>query len=275
MNKPSPFETHIPQLPENIEKNQNKEAPKTIVDSWYFMLVVCITIAILFRSLVFEPFHIPSGSMKPTLLTGDYIFVSKSSYGYSRFSFPLGLRIFEGRINARQPERGDVIVFRPKNRSGIDYIKRLIGLPGDSIQYKRSELYINGKKIPRTRIEDFVEKKSDGTEVSIPQYIETLPEGKSYRTLDKQKDGMLDDTPEFIVPPGAYFMMGDNRDESADSRTETVNFVPFENLVGRADRIFLSSSDDLWKLWKLPLALRFKRLGLSLAPANSENNAKQ
>lgn len=215
-------------------------------------------IAIAVRVAVFEPFNIPSGSMKPTLLVGDYLFVSKYSYGYSRYSFPLGLVPFSGRIWESQVERGDVAVFRKPPENEIDYIKRIIGLPGDRIQVMKGILHINGEAVKRERVEDFVVDSYGRTAV---QYIETLPNGRTHRILEDEGDkGRLDDTVEHVVPDGHYFAMGDNRDNSSDSRV--IGFVPAENMVGRAEILFFSTdgSAALWEVWKWPFAIRYSRL---------------
>jgi len=207
-------------------------------------IIVAVLLAVLFRSFVFEPFHIPSGSMKSNLLVGDYLFVSKYSYGYSRYSFPFGLPLFSGRIlEFRQPQRGDVVVFREPANPRIDFIKRLIGLPGDSIQVKEGILYINGSPLPRSRIEDFSDDENKNQVRTIARFAETLPEGKTIEILKEHRFFIpeADDTPVFIVPAGHYFMMGDNRDNSRDSRFPEVRYVPEENLVGRAEIIFFST----------------------------------
>jgi signal peptidase I len=221
-------------------------------------------IAIIIRTFLFQPFNIPSGSMENTLLVGDYLFVEKFSYGYSRYTFPFGGWPFgqytKGRFMARQPERGDVVVFKFPQDNSTDFIKRLIGLPGDTIQVKNSMLYLNGKLVPRQRVADYV-GELDGVDGRWPQYRETLPDGKSYVTIDKYPDGPLDNTPEFKVPAGHYFMMGDNRDNSLDSRAD-VGYVPEENLEGKALIRFFSTdgSAHIWEFWKWPFAVRYSRI---------------
>jgi len=198
---------------------------------------------LLIRTFLFQPFNIPAGSMKPALLVGDYIFVSKFSYGYNRYSFPFSppLALISNRVFASEPERGDVVVFRLPKDPSTDYVKRVIGLPGDRIQMINGLLHINGTPVKRERIEDFVETEDNGREVHIKQWRETLPNGVSHATLDMIENGFYDNTKEYLVPAGHYFMMGDNRDNSSDSRVENaVGYVPAENLVGRAQIMFWS-----------------------------------
>ena len=231
-------------------------------------VVYAVLIALFIRTVAFEPFNIPSGSMIPTLLVGDYLFVSKYSYGYSRFSLPLGLPLFSGRIFFHPPKRGDVIVFKLPSDDKTDYIKRLIGLPGDHIQMKLGRLYINGKIVERQRIEDYIERVDGGQIIHVPQYIETLPNGRKHRIIEQLGDtGPLDNTGVYVVPPGDYFFMGDNRDNSLDSRVPShpgaggVGYVPAENLVGRAEILFFSTdgSARIWEFWNWFSAMRFDR----------------
>jgi signal peptidase I len=223
-----------------------------------------VLIAVFVRSFAFEPFNIPSGSMVPSLLIGDYLFVSKYSYGYSRYSFPFGLSLFSGRLLAKLPERGDVIVFKKPKENKVDYIKRLIGLPGDHIQMINGILNINGVPVVREKIGDFIDKDRDGIIVRAPHYIETLPNGKQHQIIEYFGDnGPADNTIEYVVPEGHYFMMGDNRDNSQDSRfLDQVGYVPYENLVGRAEMIFFSvdGSAAWWQVWSWPWAIRYSRL---------------
>jgi len=209
-------------------------------------IVYAILLALLFRSFFFEPFHIPSGSMRANLLVGDYLFVSKSAYGYSRYSFPFGLDLFDGRIlSDDRPERGDVVVFRKPGNETVDFIKRVIGLPGDTVQMKKGILFINDTAIPKESAGEF--RFFDPhlqSYVAIAQYQETLPSGKTYYVLDETQYGYGDSTPLFTVPEKHYFMMGDNRDNSTDSRFSTVGFVPEVNLVGQADLIGFSIDSD-------------------------------
>jgi signal peptidase I len=225
--------------------------------------VYAILIALAIRTIAFEPFNIPSGSMIPTLLVGDYLFVSKYSYGYSRYSLPFGLPLIPGRILVTPPKRGDVAVFKYPPDRKTDYIKRIIGLPGDTIQMREGRLYINGQLVPRDNPSEFDYPDTGGQVVKTTQYIETLPNGVKHRILEISDNGPLDDTPVYTVPPGHYFCMGDNRDNSADSRILSgVGYVPLENFVGRAEFIFFSTdgSAALWEVWKWPAAIRYGRL---------------
>ncbi|WP_068315914.1 signal peptidase I [Polycladidibacter hongkongensis] len=231
------------------------------------VVVQALLLALVVRTFLFQPFNIPSGSMKDTLLIGDYLFVSKFSYGYSQYSFPFGLVPMDGRVWSGEPKRGDVAVFKLPSDNSTDYIKRVIGLPGDEIQMQNGVLFINGKAVKRERIDDFIEKDASGTPRRVTRYMETLPNGVSYHTLDLFANGTTDNTRVFKVPAGHYFMMGDNRDNSQDSRVmSAVGFVPFENFVGRADVIFFSLEEGAapWMFWKWPWSIRWERLGTTL-----------
>jgi signal peptidase I len=220
-------------------------------------------IAVLIRTVAYEPFNIPSASMYPTLMVGDYLFVSKFSYGYSLHSLPFSLPLFQGRLFGRAPERGDVAVFKLPRDNKTDYIKRIIGLPGDRIQVTGGVLHINGEAVKRERLEDFVDYDYAGNATRMTRYRETLPTGKSYIVVEMTDAGPLDNTSVYVVPPDHYFGMGDNRDNSLDSRVLTqVGYIPAENLVGRAEIIFFSSdgSARLWEVWRWPSAIRFPRL---------------
>jgi signal peptidase I len=231
-------------------------------------LLQVILLALVVRSFAYEPFNIPSKSMQPTLLVGDFIVVSKFSYGYSRHSLPFSLHLFDGRIFFHQPQRGDVVVFKVPIDNRTDYIKRLIGLPGDHIKVEHRVLSINGVAVKRQAVEDYVDRDPrSGNTIRHLQYIETLPQGRSHIIIeDAGPEIAVDNTADFVVPPGHYFMMGDNRDNSLDSRVPPeaggVGYVPEENLVGRAEIIFLSTTQagKPWQFWQWPSDLRWRRL---------------
>lgn len=226
-------------------------------------IVLAALVAVVVRTFAYEPFNIPSGSMLPTLMVGDYLFVSKLSYGYSRHSFPFSLPLFKGRILASKPVRGDVAVFKLPTDGRTDYIKRIIGLPGDRIQVLGGVLHINGEPVKRERIKDFVHYDQWGNAVQMVQYIETLPGGRRHLIIERSDHEPLDNTPVYTVPEGHYFAMGDNRDNSLDSRVLShVGFVPAVNLVGRADILFFSANGKarIWEVWKWPKAIRYERL---------------
>jgi signal peptidase I len=220
-------------------------------------------IAVGIHTFLFEPFFIPSGSMVPTLLVGDYLFVNKFADGYSHFSLPFSPDIFSGRIPARMPARGDVVVFRPPGEPGTDFIKRVIGLPGDTIQVTGGDLFINGKLAPRTDVGTYTDDSS-GSPVEAREYMETLPNGVTHPILKLSADGFANNTPLYTVPAGDLFMMGDNRDDSEDSRflDGPVGYVPVENVVGPADLIFFSIDlqHPFWEFWEWPLEIRWTRM---------------
>ncbi len=233
-------------------------------------VVYAVLIALVVRTVAYEPFNIPSGSMVPTLLVGDYLFVSKFSYGYSRYSLPFGLPLFSGRITlpfSHPPQRGDVAVFKLPNDTSTDYIKRIVGLPGDHIQMRHGELYINDQLVPRRPAEDYSYDEG-GMSIVLHQYVESLPRGPGQMPLEHPiikvgDNGPLDNTPVYDVPPDHYFAMGDNRDNSQDSRVlSAVGYVPAENLVGKAQFLFFSTDGwaRWWEIWKWPFAVRYSRL---------------
>lgn len=219
-------------------KREGSNSFGELVRTIFYALLIALSL----RTLLFQPFSIPSSSMVPTLLIGDYLFVSKSAYGFSHQSLPFRPKIFEGRIMAKQPERGDVIVFNNQLDQNKDYIKRLIGLPGDRIQMISGVLHINGKAVKMESAGFHTETLSNGVIIRQPKYIETLPNGRSYEILDTKPRGHYDNTREFVVREGHYFFMGDNRDNSSDSRTHLVQQVPFEMLVGEAKIVFISTN---------------------------------
>lgn len=222
-----------------------------------------LIIALVIRTFLFQPFNIPSGSMKNTLLVGDYLFVSKYSYGYSKYSFPLSLPLFSGRLPGDWlPERGDVVVFRLPRDPDVDYIKRVIGLPGDKIQVIAGDVHINGKPVKREAVAPWVDVEEGVREQPVKRWKETLPSGKTFYTLDLVDSGFADNTQVYTVPPGHYFMMGDNRDNSTDSRFSQVGMVPIENIVGKAQIIFFSvyEGEHAWAFWRWPFSVRWDRL---------------
>jgi signal peptidase I len=228
-------------------------------------IVYALLIALFLRVIFFQPFTIPSASMEPNLYEGDYIIVSKFTYGYSRFSAPLGLPLFSGRVMEKPAHRGDIVVFKLPREPKIDYIKRVIGVPGDRIQMKQGLLYLNGVKVPRVPLGSIREDIGGGYMKTVMRYRETLPGGKTYITNDFGTDEPLDDTDEYVVPEHHYFMMGDNRDNSEDSRVPPaaggVGYVPAENLVGKAQIILLSWSKgaSILKPWTWVMNLQPSR----------------
>jgi signal peptidase I len=242
------------------------EKPDSVVE-FLKTIVYAVLLALLIRSVAVEPFNIPSGSMLPNLLVGDYLFVSKYSYGYSRYSFPLGLAPISGRWwpggDAGAPARGTIVVFKLPTDNATDYIKRVIGMPGDRIQMISGRLYINGTKVERELVGTYKASGPFGEEQLLQRYIETLPGGIKHDILEMSDDQYLDDTPVYTVPPDHYFMMGDNRDNSQDSRvTDKVGPVPVINILGPARWRFLSLNDEFtfYKPWTWPAGVRWDRL---------------
>ena len=222
---------------------------------------LAIFIAILIRSFFFEPFNIPSGSMKPNLLVGDFIFVSKWSYGYSKHSLPFSLPIIPNKLFNKYPKRGDVVVFKTPQDNRTDYIKRVIGLPGDKIKIKDGLIVLNNNLVLRKKIDDFVDKDKQGNQFRIRQYRE-LFSNIEFDIIDLRDNGIVDNTNEYIVPDDHFFVMGDNRDNSQDSRfISNVGYIPMKNLIGKAQYIFFSLENSrFYELWKWPKAIRYERI---------------
>jgi signal peptidase I len=224
-------------------------------------VVYAVLIALAVRTFAYEPFSIPSGSMIPTLLVGDYLFVSKFSYGYSRYSLPLSLPLIPGRIFFTDPKRGDVMVFKLPTDNRTDYIKRIIGLPGDRIQMIDGILHINGEAVKREFVGDYIVPDRYGGVRQYHRYIETLPNGRKHYIIEISDHGPADNTDVYTVPKDHYFAMGDNRDNSRDSRfLGEVGYIPEVNLVGRAEFIFFSVDGDAWKIWDWYRTVRFNRI---------------
>ena len=252
-------------LEDNSDEAAAEETAASQNDSWWDLtrtLFYAVLVALFVRTFFFQPYNIPSGSMEDTLLVGDYLFVEKFSYGYSNFSFPWGHSLPSfGRVLFHPPERGDVVVFAPPGDTSSVFIKRLIGLPGDRVRMTGGVLYLNDRPVPKLRVGDYIETDT-GYEHHIARFKEILPGGKSYFVLDSLPDGPADNTETYIVPPMHYFMMGDNRDDSNDSRMD-VGYVPAENLVGKAQFRFFSIDGNKahwWKFWTWPIAIRFERM---------------
>ena len=253
--------TSSPETPEPVvEEADTRSSTQVAIDEGKEIagvVAVAVILVLLLRTLLFQPFTIPSASMEPNLYQGDYIIVSKWNYGISKYSLPIALPIIQGRLFDTLPKRGDVVVFKLPRDNKTDFIKRVVGLPGDHIQMKHDQLYINDQAVPNTLIgpvpaEDA--KLISGLDTAT-EYSETLPAGRTHLMQDMVKDGPVDDTDVFVVPAHHYFMMGDNRDNSEDSRfpmaTGGVDYVPEENLEGRAIMVLLSwkEGSSLWKPW--------------------------
>lgn len=231
-------------------------------------IIYAVLIAIVVRTFLYEPFNIPSGSMKPTLLVGDYLFVNKWVYGYSRHSFLFSWPPFTGRIWSSPVQRGDIVVFKVPTDNSTDYIKRIVGIPGDRIKVEQGILYVNGEPVKREAIEDWTDDPNmselphrdvDSHPKSYRRYMETLPNGVRHVIIEVSDTNGSDNTEEFTVPAGHYFGMGDNRDNSSDSRVW--GFIPEENIVGRASFIFYSTrADTLWRVWESIPSTRWDRL---------------
>ena len=257
--------------------------PEKKEESFLVFLIKLVLIVVVFRSFIFSPFNIPSESMMPRLVNGDYLLAAKWPYGYSKYSMPFSAPVIPGRILAGQPERGDIVIFKAPPDNDTDYIKRVIGLPGDQVQMIGSQLYLNGKPVPREKASDFEiavtpntncyqpqyeSKDGEGNPVCrYPRFKETLPGGKSFYVLDLIASPQ-DDTAPFVVPEGQLFLMGDNRDNSLGSRFpaipgQGIGIVPQENLVGRAAIMMFSTdgSAEWIKPWTWFSAARWSRIG--------------
>jgi signal peptidase I len=256
VDSPEPFRSITVSSEETAGKDGLAETTRT--------MATALVIALVIRTLLFQAFSIPSGSMEATLLVGDCLFVSTYAYGYTHYALPFSPPVFSGRVFGSQPKRGDVAVFRLPWNDSIDYIKRVIGLPGDRIEMIDGLLHINGVAVKRERAEDYID--SDVGHARVRRWRETLPNGVSYEALDRIENSEYDNTATYLVPPGHFFMMGDNRDDSNDSRVSPasggVGYVPFENIIGRAEIIFFSIGDGAhaWQVWRWPWSVRWSRL---------------
>ena len=269
--------------PQSGSRLNSRARPAKQEDSFLVFLVKLVLVVAIFRSFIFSPFNIPSESMLPGLVDGDYLLAAKWPYGFSSYSLPFSAPLLPHRIFAHQPQRGDVVIFKAPPTNQVDYIKRVIGLPGDTVQMVGGVLHLNGQAIPKVRIADFeiavspnthcyasefeFARPGGGTVCRYPRYTETLPGGRSYQVLDLAHTPQ-DDTPPVIVPEGDLFMMGDNRDNSMDSRFpavagEGIGFVPQDNLVGRATIMMWSTDGSVvwYEPWTWLTATRWSRIG--------------
>ena len=239
------------------KKTAAGELRETIV-----VVVEALLIALVFRTFIYQPFSIPTASMQPSMMIGDYFLASKFAWGYGQYSFPFGLVPMQGRLFGGLPNRGDIAVFY-NAPTGDEYVKRVIGLPGDTIQMKEGRLYINDVEVPREKLGTGTDTDSTGYTVPVTLYKETLPNGVTHIIQEIADNGPLDNTGIYKVPEGHYFMMGDNRDRSQDSRVlSAVGYVSVNNLIGKAEVRFFSIKDDLppWQIWNWPANVRLDRM---------------
>ena len=243
----------------------NQEETSTWMDEFLFTFYALFLVFVV-RLFAYDPFFIPSSSMYPTLQIGDMPITRKWEYGYSKYATPFFSSVelpIDGRAFANQPKRGDIVVFRLPADTQVNYIKRLIGLPGDEIQVKGGRLYINGAEIQRDYLDDYAYLDVGGNLVAGKRYKQTLPSGVSFNILEESDNGWADNTPVYKVPEGYYFMMGDNRDHSQDSRFQAVGAVPFENLIGPASRLmwsYDSVTSNIFKIWEWPFNVNYSRI---------------
>jgi len=234
------------------KKNKKFESLKTIF--------LAILLALIIRSFIIEPFNIPSGSMKPTLLIGDYLFVKKWAYGYSKHSLPFSIPLINKRVFYSEPKRGDIAVFKTPSDNKTDYIKRIIGLPGDEIRIKNGVVFLNNDPINKIQVNDFIDYDKLNREISYEQFKEKIS-NKSFRVIEMNAKGIGDNTPLYIVPENNFFVLGDNRDNSQDSRFSNVGYIPKENLVGKAWIVFFSLKNSyFFEVWKWPKSIRYNRI---------------